>query len=169
MNRATIKTVLIGLWACVIALASSYAAATWRMGSDSPPAAAAAPDKPVGTVLAGLEYRKPPSVTVPMISDGRLRGYVIAKLEFTADAKTLQAFPVDPQPFVMDEAFRRIYTDGKVEFDQISKYNLDEMTAAIKKNVNARLGSDLIHDILVDQVSYVDKDALKADTPHPAN
>ena len=69
----------------------------------------------------------------------------------------------------MDEAFRRIYTDGKVEFDQISKYNLDEMTAAIKKNVNARLGSDLIHDILVDQVSYVDKDALKADTPHPAN
>jgi hypothetical protein len=95
-----------------------------------------------------------------MISDGRLRGYVVAKVVFTANAVDLHAFPVDPQPFVLDETFRRIYTDGKVEFDQMSKYNLDDITSAIKKNVNARLGSDLIQDVLIDELNYVDKDSL---------
>ncbi len=74
-----------------------------------------------------------------MISDGRLRGSVVAKIVFTADAYAVHAFPIDPQAFVLDEAFRRIYTDGKVEFDQMSKYNLDDITKAIKTKVNGRL------------------------------
>ena len=43
----------------------------------------------------------------------------------------------------------------------MSKYNLDDMTAAIKKNVNERLGSPLIQDVLIDELNYVDKDTLK--------
>jgi hypothetical protein len=97
-----------------------------------------------------------------MISDGRLRGYVVTRIVFTADAKELHEFPIDPQPFVLDEAFRRIYTDGKVEFDQMSKYNLDEITSAIRDKVNERLGIELIKDVLLDELSYVDKDSLRA-------
>jgi hypothetical protein len=111
--------------------------------------------------LEGLEFRKPAAITVPMVSDGRLRGYVVAKITFTANAKDMHAFPIDPQPFVLDEAFRRIYTDGKIEFDHKSKYNLTEMTAAIKKAVNARLGVDLVEDVLIDELNYVDKESLK--------
>ncbi len=70
-------------------------------------------------------------------------------------------FPIDPQPFVLDEAFRHIYTDGKVEFDHLSKYNLDDITAGIKDAVNARLGTDLIVDVLIDELNYVDRDSLK--------
>ncbi|MBZ0227776.1 MAG: hypothetical protein K8F58_04880, partial [Bauldia sp.] len=113
------------------------------------------------TRLDGLEYRKPGPLTVPMISDGRLSGYVVAKIVFTAQARALRDFPIDPQPFVMDAAFRRIYTDGRIEFDQMSKYNLDEITSAIKANVNSRLGFDLIQDVLVEEINYVPKDGLK--------
>ena len=96
-----------------------------------------------------------------MISDGRLSGDVVAKIVFTAQARALRDFPIDPQPFVMDAAFRRIYTDGRIEFDQMSKYNLDEITSAIKANVNSRLGFDLIQDVLVEEINYVPKDGLK--------
>lgn len=150
-----IKILLTGLWASVVALGSSYATATMGTGESVAPQS-----ENKGEVLDGLEYRKPPALTVPMISDGRLRGYVVAKIVFTADAEALGEFPVDPQPFVMDEAFRRIYTDGKVEFDKMSKYNLDEITKAIKANVNTRLGSELIRDILFEEMNYVDKESL---------
>jgi hypothetical protein len=155
-----IKAIVIGVWALLVALGSSYAVAMWSSGS--PPATtAAAPEKTAGEVgLNGLEYRKPAPITIPMIADGRLRGYVVVKVVFTADAKALHAFPVDPQPFVLDETFRRIYTDGRVEFDQMSKYNLDDITASIKDNVNKRLGADLIHDVLIDELNYVDKESL---------
>jgi hypothetical protein len=153
-----IRALLIGIWGCVVAVAASYAAATWQAGAAVPVIDAVAGKN---EIHEGLEYRKPPAITVPMISDGRLRGYVVAKLVYIADAAALHAFPIDPQAFVLDEAFRRIYTDGKVEFDQISKYNLNEITQAILKNVNERLGADLIHDVLIEEVQYVDKGSLK--------
>ncbi len=158
-----IKIVGVGAWTCAVALISTYVAATWQSGAPVPILL----DKKEPS-YEGLEYRKPPALTVPMISDGRLRGYVIAKIVFTGDAAALHAFPIDPQPFVLDEAFRRIYTDGKVEFDQLSKYNLEDMTKTIKANVNTRLGADLIHDVLIDEVSYVDKETLNKKTASAA-
>lgn len=156
-----IKGIAIGVWACLVALASTYAAAMWSTGTPPKPApAAVVSDATVEQGVDGLEYRKPAPITIPMIADGRLRGYVVVKVVFTANAHDLHAFPVDPQPFVLDETFRRIYTDGRIEFDQMSKYNLDTITAAIKDNVNKRLGADLIHDILIDELNYVDKDSL---------
>ena len=150
-----IKTVAIGVWACIVALASSYAAATWTSGGS------VAIERHEAK-LEGLEYRRPAAITVPMISDGRLRGYVVARIVFTADANALREFPIDPQAFVIDEAFRRIYTEGRVEFDQMSKYNLNDITGAIKTNVNARLGFDLVQDVLIDELNYVNKDDLKS-------
>jgi hypothetical protein len=152
--RNLITPLAIGLWACIVALVSSYATATWQSGGS-------VAIELSGAALDGLEYRKPEPITVPMISDGRLRGYVVARITFTANARDLHEFPIDPQPFVLDEAFRRIYTDGKVEFDQISKYNLEGMAGAIKASVNERLGLELIKDVLFDELNYVDKDSLK--------
>jgi len=159
-----IKTIAIGVWACVVALGSAYVAATRQSGTPVEIAMAT----PREMTLEGVEYRRPGAITVPMISDGRLRGYVVAKVVFTAAAQDLHDFPFDPQPFVIDEAFRRIYTDGKIEFDQMSKYNLDEITEGIKFNVNARLGMDLIHDVLIDELNYVDRESLRQPGPQTA-
>jgi hypothetical protein len=152
-----IKTIAIGIWACLVALASAYIAATWQSGT--PVEIAMAPSGEV--TIEGVEYRRPNAITVPMISDGRLTGYVVAKIVFTANAHDLHDFPLDPQPFVLDEAFRLIYTDGKVEFDRMSKYNLDDITNGIKANVNSRLGFNLIHDVLIEELNYVDKESVR--------
>ncbi|HZP19803.1 MAG TPA: hypothetical protein VFB16_06285 [Bauldia sp.] len=156
-----LKTVAIGLWGAIVALGSAYFMVSSGGGGASETATAVVAAAESGPIPGGLQYKKPPAITVPMISDGRLRGYVVAKIVYTADARALAAFPVDPQPFVLDEAFRKIYTDGKVEFDKMSKYNLDDLTKAIRESVNKRLGSELIHDVLVDEVNYVDKDSMK--------
>jgi hypothetical protein len=151
---AILKTVGLGLWASVVALAATYAAATWNTGATIEIVRSE-------QKLEGLEYRRPAAITVPMIADGRLQGYVVAKVVFTANAQDLHDFPIDPQPFVLDEAFRRIYTDGKVEFDHLSRYNLDDITTGIKTAVNTRLGADLLVDVLIDELNYVEKDSLK--------
>ena len=155
----------IGVWAAVVTLGSSYATAMWSSGGK-----VEMPVIPSQDNFNGLEYRKPAPITVPMISEGRLRGYVVAKVVYTANGQTLHAFPVDPTPFVLDEAFRRIYTEGRIEFDQMSKYNLDDITAEIKASVNTRLGGDIVHDVLIEELNYVDKDSMnKGDTPAPTD
>ena len=149
-----LKTIGLGVWAIVVALAAGYMAATWNTGATVDVVRAEA--KP-----SGIEYKHPAAITVPMISDGKLRGYVVAKVAFTADAAALHDSPSIPQPFVVDEAFRHIYTDGKVEFDHLAKYNLDKITGDIKDAVNKRLGTDLIKDVLVEELNYVDRDQLE--------
>jgi hypothetical protein len=159
---AILKTVGLGVWGCGVALASAYFSATWNPGQTVEVARAE-------HKLESLEFKKPAAITVPMISDDRLRGYVVAKIVYTANAKDAGAFPLDPQPFVLDEAFRRIYTDGKIEFGHLAKYNLDQMTKSIKDAVNARLGVNLVNDVLIEELNYVDKDAKPEAAPPPAS
>jgi hypothetical protein len=153
---AILRTVLLGAWVCGVALAAAYVSAGWNQKQTVQVARAE-------NQLNSLEFKKPAAITVPMISDDRLRGYVVAQIVYTANAKAAASFPIDPQPFVLDEAFRRIYTDGKIEFGHLSKYNLDDMTKAIKDAVNARLGVNLIDDVLISELNYVDKDSLGPD------
>ncbi|SHO63191.1 hypothetical protein SAMN02745172_01301 [Pseudoxanthobacter soli DSM 19599] len=141
------------LWILAVALISSFGAAYWAANNDN--ANQPAP------YLEGLEYRKLPLLTVPMIVNGQVAGYVLAKLVFTADARTLREVPIQPDEFVTDEAFTEIYTNGKIDFGKIDKYNIPEMVEKIKTNVNKRLNIDIVHDILLEGMNYLSKDEMR--------
>lgn len=146
------KLLMIGIWVCIATICSSYAAAYWASGR------AAVEETPY---LEGLEYRKLEILTIPMVADGKVQGYVVAKIVYTADAAVLRELKVEPDPFVVDEAFREIYTNGQIEFGKLSKYNLPEITQAIKTNVNERLNYDVVQDILLEGLNYVDRDDMR--------
>ncbi len=147
-----LKTIAIGLWACIVTVLASYFAAQWK--ADVKPSA----EEPY---LEGIEYRKLEPITVPMIVAGEVQGYVLARLVFTADAGALRKLSVEPDPFVADEAFREIYVNGHVEFGKLAKYNLDQLIKNIKEKTNARLGPDFIQDILVEEINYVPRDRVQ--------
>ncbi|MDQ0348917.1 hypothetical protein [Ancylobacter vacuolatus] len=148
------RLLFIGLWVCLVTLLASYGGAYWMAGSSA--------GKDEEPFLAGLEYRRLEPINVPMIIDGTVRGYVIAKLVFTADAATLRQLPIEPQIFVTHAAFQEIYTEGRVEFGKLSKYNLSDMLNNIRSKVNEKLNGDVIKEILVDGINYIDKSEIRA-------
>lgn len=147
-----IKIVMIGLWVCLAALGSSYASAYWVSGRS------AVEEEPY---LEGLEYRKLEPITIPMVSDGTIKGYVVAKIVYTADAATLRELKVEPDPFVIDAVFREIYTNGQVEFGKLSKYNLPEIALSVKESTNSRLNYAVIQDILLEGLNYIDRKDMR--------
>jgi hypothetical protein len=151
------KILIAGAWAIMVALGASYAMVSMQSGA----AAAAAADPAKKAPLEGLESHKIDPLSVPMIRDGKIDGYVLAKLAFTADAKAFGQMSVDPIAFVTDEAFREIYSNGQIDFSRMEKYDLDRLTGSIKTAVNQRLGTELVHDVLVQEINYVDKASLK--------
>ncbi|GLK70091.1 hypothetical protein [Ancylobacter dichloromethanicus] len=148
------RVLFIGLWVCLITLLASYGGVYWMTGT-SP----GSDEKPY---LAGLEYRRLEPITVPMIIDGTVRGYVVAKLVFTADAEALHQLAIEPQIFVTHRAFDEIYTNGRVEFGKLSKYNLAEMMDNIKNKSNEGLNGPLVQEVLVDSINYVDKAEIRS-------
>ncbi|QTL04300.1 hypothetical protein J5J86_02835 [Aquabacter sp. L1I39] len=149
-----VKFLLIGLWVCAVALGSSYGAAYWAAG-----AAHAKADDPYPP---GLDYRRLPPVTIPMVIDGQIKGYVLAKMVFTADAATLRKLPVDPSIFVTHSVFNEIYVNGRIESGKIAKYDLSAMMSRIKAAANTYIGGDVVQEVLVDSINYIDKTDMRS-------
>lgn len=150
-----IKLLALGVWVSVVVFLSSYVVADMQASAIAPIS-----EPSDGPYLEGLEYRKIAPLTVPMISKGDVGGYIVAKLVYTADARVLHELPLEPDAFVADEAFRAFYSDGRIEFGNVAKQNLEEIVSAIKFNTNERLGIELVQDVLVEGVDYVDRKTL---------
>jgi len=141
------RALVVGVWVCLVTLLSSYGAVMWVTGARA--------EREEEAYLEGIEYKKLQPLTVPMIKDGQIQGYVVARLVFTADARTLRNLTVTPAIFVVDEAFRQIYTNEKIDFEKLKKYDLEALTTAIRDSVNERLSAEIVQDILVEDLNYV--------------
>jgi hypothetical protein len=148
-----IRLVLAGLWVCILTAGTSYAVAYWKENGTP----LAAKDE----LLDGLQYQKTRVLSVPMVENGAVQGYVVARFVYTVDGKTLQQLAVPPEPFVVDEAFRRIYADERLDFRKIARYDLSILTGAIKQRVNERMQADVVQDVLVEDFNYVSREEFQ--------
>jgi hypothetical protein len=147
-----VKLVLVGFWACLMTLASSYAATYWK----------AAQTKTAGAEQAqNIEYKKTKEFTIPRISDGAIQGYIIAQLSYSVDPTVLKNLSAPPDAFLLDEAYRYIYMDDTIDFNNLKKYDFPKFTKTLIQNVNARLNSNLVKEILIQEFTYMTKSDLK--------
>ncbi|TGD95601.1 hypothetical protein [Methylobacterium nonmethylotrophicum] len=147
------KILITGLWICAVTIASCYGAVTFGGGLFT---------KTTEPYLEGLQYQKLAPINIPMIADGKVQGYVIAVLVFTADAKLMHTLPVPPNAFVVDEAFRQIYADPALDFRKLAKYDITKRLAEVRAKVNERLGGDVVKDVLVDEINFVAKREVRS-------
>ena len=138
-----IKLVLIGIWACLMTLASSYAATYWKASQEK--VAAAEPSS------QNVEYKKTKEFTVPKIADGAIQGYIITQLAYSSTLATFAENHVTapPEAFLLDEAFRYIYADDSMDFNNMKKYDLQKLTKTLVQNVNTRLNANVVKDVLI--------------------
>jgi len=153
-----LRMVLIGIWACVVTLASTFGASYWKSHRSSPAEPATHAEK--------LEVKKVKPITVPIISEGTLKGYISAEFAYVVEASNKShgggGAAVDADSYVMDEAFRRLYADNSLDFRRIEKYDLNSLTKELTKSINQRLGAELVRETLVKSFAFVPKD----DIPH---
>jgi len=148
-----IKLFLTGAWVCAITLAAAYGISQWVAGGGKLMAHK--------DYLEGLEYEKTRIINVPVVSDGAIQGYVSAQFVFTVDARTVRQLSVPPDPFVVDEAFRRIYSEERIDFKNMKKHELVPLLKAIKQDVNERMQANIVQDILIEEFNYISKDDLR--------
>ena len=153
-----IKLILCGLWVCIVTLLSTYAAVSWQTAAR---AREAEPETQAHKLLGCLESVKTRMISVPIIVDGAIQGYVMAQFLFTADGKVMKRLSVKPDVFLLDEAFKAIYGGTSIDFRQFKKQDLAGLSKQIGENVNKRLGVRLIEDVLVQELNYITKDNVR--------
>lgn len=148
-----LRLVVTGIWICAMTAGASYGVAFWVARGYSYP--------PKQEYLEGIEYQKTKIINVPMIAEGAVQGYIVAQFVFTVDAKLHRQLTVPPETFVIDEAFRLIYGDEDLDFANLSRVDLKDLTASIKTRVNERLQAEVVQDVLIEDFNYVPKSDLR--------
>lgn len=146
------RMVAIGVWACVVTLGSTFGVVYWKTHRTK--------SMGVDTHAAKLEIKKVKPITVPIISEGVLKGYISAEFAYVIDSSAIAPDAVEVDSFVMDEAFRRIYSDNSLDFQRIEKYDLNALTRELTKKINVRLGFDAIKETLVKSFAFVPKEDI---------
>jgi hypothetical protein len=152
-----IKPILTGAWVCAATMGAAYLGAVWQR----PPAPAKPNDHGASSDLTPVRTRM---ISVPILGDGAIRGYVVAQFAFTAPAKLMKELPVKPDMFVLDEAFQLIFSGELLDFRQFKKQDLPALGKKIAENVNKRLGVHVVEDVLVQELNYVSKDNVRGGT-----
>ncbi len=70
-----------------------------------------------------------------MIANGAVQGYVVVQFGFTETEKAA-SLPVPPDAFLLDEAFRIIYSDSKLDFHHLERYDVAGLTKQLVQKVN---------------------------------
>ncbi|HXF55692.1 MAG TPA: hypothetical protein VNK52_16380 [Hyphomicrobiaceae bacterium] len=155
-----IKLILVGVWACAVTLGSSYAVALFSAsgtGHDSH-----STDKGHGPKSEkSVEHLRPRMISVPVIAEGAVRGYVVAQFVLSVDAKELRQLGMPPEPLFLDEAFKAIYADEAIDFRRFRKQDLAALGKRIQAGANKRFGANLIQDVLIQELNYVPKDEAR--------
>ena len=100
------------------------------------------------------EARKTHEINVPRIKDGLIKGYAVMLLSYTVDLSALKTAAMAPDSILVDEAFRYVYNDDTIDFDHLDRFDFVKMNRALVAAVNARVKSDAMVDVGVQEFTY---------------
>jgi len=142
-----IKSALFAIWACAVVLGASVEVGAFLKSRAQATSAAA--------VAAASETRKTKEINIPILRDGGVKGYVVLQLSYVVDVVEAKKLPVDPDPYVIDEAFRYIFDDEQIDFAHLDRIELDKMLRALTFRVNTRTKSQVITDMGVLECNFL--------------
>jgi len=146
-----LKLALSCLWICIVTLGSAYTMILMK----SHHAEASVPAK-----IDRVGYEKTRPINVPIIANGLVEGYVIVQLSYTVNADDGKKANIPIEAFLLDEAFKTLYADEKLDFRHLEKYDVASLTQNLIKKVNGRLNNPLVKDVLVEEFNYISKEDI---------
>ena len=149
-----IKYILLGVWICGVTLGSAYGVILWQ-AQQQQNAGAGEPPK------VAIEQVQTKRINVPVIANGALKGYVLAQFVFHIDAAALKEMTVTPDIYLVDEAFKVIYSGKAIDFRNPQQPDFSALGSTIKDNVNARFGPGFVQEVLVQELTYLPQDKLR--------
>ncbi|MDF1601681.1 hypothetical protein PZ895_18140 [Mesorhizobium sp. YIM 152430] len=147
---------MIKLVAAAVWIAAATAGSVFYAFQQAGEVEAAAPATEAGA-FGGLDYVRLNVVSVPQLKNGEVEGYFLARLVFTAPAERLKKLVIPADAMLTDAVYTKLYADPSVDFSQVEALDVDAFRAGLRDAVNAKIGEDLIAEVLIEQVDFLSK------------
>ena len=148
-----IKFIVAGLWICAVTIGAviySFQVAGAR--------ATAEPD---AALLGGLDYVKTDVLSVPVLKHGGVVGYFLTRLVYTVDPHEIKKLSVPAPTLINDQVYTYLFTNPNIDFSETDSLDLDTFRNGLRDSINKRIGKDLIHDIMIEQIDFLSKQEIR--------
>ena len=148
------KALFIGVW--VIGLLSG---SVYFFGSSKSENNAEA-----GTVAAyfgGLEYIEIGSLNITIIRDNEIKGYLILDPVITIKKVDLEKFSVPLEFLLKDMIITTMHEKNNLDVYRLDKFDVSMFQAKLLEDLNKKLGSETVQDILIQQIDFVSKEDIR--------
>ncbi|WP_011579614.1 MULTISPECIES: hypothetical protein [Chelativorans] len=143
------KFLLAAVWISAATLAAvfySFQASQARSNAAPPP-----------PFFGGLDYVRTNVMSVPVVKEGGVGGYFLVRLVYTVEPERLKALSIPTDVLLIDQLHSYLYGNPQIDFSAKESVDLDALRNGIRDSINARVGEQLIHEVLVEQVDYLSK------------
>jgi hypothetical protein len=148
-----IKFIAAALWICAATVGAvfySYQAAGARGEGEAPT-----------PMLGGLDYVDTDIISVPLIRDSAVKGYFLTKLVYTVEPAEMAKLSVPASALMTDQVYSYLYSNPQIDFSKTDSIDIDAFRKNIRDSINARVGAEIVHEVLVDQVNFLSKDEIR--------
>ena len=99
-----------------------------------------------------------------MLHEGRINGYFLTRLVYTVEPEKAARLSVPADALIVDQVYSYIYGNPELDFASHETLDLDAFRDGIRKKINEKIGEDLIHEVLVEQVDFLSKEEIRDNT-----
>jgi len=111
--------------------------------------------------FGGLDYVKTDVISVPVVRQGQVAGYFIARFIYTADPSKLAKMTVPMDAIVTDEVFTYVYSHPLMNFERGDQIDVVSFRNGLRDSLNKRIGEEFVHEVLMEQVDYLSKQEIR--------
>ena len=151
-----IKFIVAAIWLCAVTIGAmfySFQNAAAKLDAPPPP-----------PLLGGLDYIKTDIVSVPVMRDGHIDGYFLTRLVYTIEPEMMAKLSVPADALIVDQVYSYVYGNSDLDFINHETLDLDAFRAGVRKKINEKVGEDLVHEVLVEQVDFLSKEEIRDNT-----
>jgi hypothetical protein len=114
-------------------------------------------DSEQSPAFQGLDYVRTGVISVPVFEKGRVHGYFLARLVFTAEGKRLAQLKLPPEALLSDQVYTHLFAHPEIDFTKREELDVDAFRSSLREGINTRLGESLVHEVLIEQIDYLPK------------
>jgi hypothetical protein len=151
-----IRALATSVWIVSITLAAAYFGHTMQRPGPAHGAAEQVANAPTTIKIK--------SMTVPVVGEGTVQGYILTQLTISAKSDLLKTLPQPPELLLSDEVFKTLYAEEQIDFKHIEKTDLSKLSQKIRDNINSRVGAVIAEDVFIQELHYMSKKDASAET-----
>ena len=144
-----LKLIITGVWVAAVTLGSVYFSI--QMAKPADPAEDAAKKKAVQELVR------------------RVEGYFLAKASFVTDKTKLADIKLPISVLLTDELYTELVGDKVIRIGESRNFDLKGFKERVKSALNEKLGTEVVLDVIVEQIDYITKEDLQESLQNPGS